>query len=142
MLKIPKMLAAREIAHLAKTTTAKGKGGNKGWDLDKSTFVWYHDGDSVATGPVYYTPKDANGVSEKLNGEYYVAITTNGKTILSCPKTFKDGVEVTKGSSTVAPAAAHEDDNTPDPAKKVLQNRQIFIVRDGQTFNIYGQKVQ
>ena len=120
----------------------KGKGGNKGWDLDKSTFVWYHDGDSVATGPVYYTPKDANGVSEKLNGEYYVAITTNGKTILSCPKTFKDGVEVTKGSSTVAPAAAPEDDNTPDPAKKVLQNRQIFIVRDGQTFNIYGQKVQ
>ena len=73
-------------------------------------------------------------MSEKLNGEYYVAITTNGKTILSCPKTFKDGVEVTKGSSTVAPAAAPEDDNTPDPAKKVLQNRQIF--------NIYGQKVQ
>jgi hypothetical protein len=29
MLKIPKMLAAREIAILAKTTDAKGKGGNK-----------------------------------------------------------------------------------------------------------------
>ncbi len=105
-----------------------------------TSYQWYHDGVAIpgATNANYYSEEvDADGNPQPLDGEYYVELTgTNGTTFKSCPQYFKEGEE----------AEAPIEDTTlqpyPAPAKKVLLNRQILILHDGNIYNIYGQKVE
>ncbi|MBR1877402.1 MAG: PKD domain-containing protein [Paludibacteraceae bacterium] len=105
-----------------------------------TAYQWYHDGVAIpgATNANYYSEAfDAEGKPLPLDGEYYVELTgTDGKVFKSCPQYIKEG------KKTEAPETEDTLQSNPAPAKKVLQNHQIFILHDGHTYNIYGQKVE
>ena len=104
-----------------------------------TSYQWYHDGVAIpgATNANYYSETfDADGNPQPLDGEYYVELTgTDGSTFKSCPQYFKEGEE------TEAPIGDTTTQSNQAPAQKVLLNRQILILHDGHTYNIYGQKV-
>jgi hypothetical protein len=58
--------------------------------------------------------------------------TVNGELPAKAVISFKEGV-TTGTTSTVAP--------TTDDVQKVLQNQQILIIRDGETYNILGEHI-
>lgn len=102
---------------------------NGGYEF--TAFQWYKNGQPIegATGAIYHSeePFDPNDV-------YTVALTdANGITIPSC--------EI----NPVAPPEKPDDattDPTASPAKKFLLKNQMVISKDGQLFNIFGQKVR
>ena len=115
----------------------KGYGGNTnpGWDF--IAYQWYYDGKPIegANTSVYHNPSGKTFAEDKLFGEFTVNLVQQGTTtwFMSCP--FSISADDTDDSST-------GDDSNPAPARKVMSNRQILIIRDGQTYNAYGQRVQ
>jgi len=102
----------------------KGFGGNKGYDF--VSYQWYHNDIEIpnATEPIYHTTEPF------VKGDtYYVVLTDkNGMVLPSCPKTIETVDDYNK------PNAA--------PAQKRLINKRIYIIRDGRTYDAYGQRVQ
>lgn len=102
----------------------KGFGGNKGYDF--VSYQWYHNDIEIpnATEPIYHTTEPF------VKGDtYYVVLTDkNGMVLPSCPKTIDKVDDYNK------PNAA--------PAQKRLINKRIYIIRDGRTYDAYGQRVQ
>ena len=117
---------------------------NNGWKF--IAYQWYKDDQKIdsltAQDPLYYTPYNEEGRHIKLEGVYYVELTReDGVKLKSCSQTFIDGKHP---ETKPAPAAQDEEQNdsaSSNTAQKILQNRQIRILRDGHTYNIYGQKV-
>lgn len=117
---------------------------NNGWKF--VAYQWYKDDQKIdsltAQDPLYYTPYNEEGRHIKLEGVYYVELTReDGVKLKSCSQTFIDGKHP---ETKPAPAAQDEEQNdsaSSNTAQKILQNRQIRILRDGHTYNIYGQKV-
>jgi hypothetical protein len=58
--------------------------------------------------------------------------TVNGEVPAKAVISFREGV-TTGTTSTVTP--------TTDGVQKVLQNQQILIIRDGETYNILGEHI-
>jgi len=98
-------------------------------------FQWYKNGEPIegATGAIYHSdiPFDPNDV-------YTVALTdTNGVTVNSCdiepealPEEPVEEPTVDEGTENAA------------PAQKLLYRNHMIIRKEGQLFNIYGQKIQ
>ena len=101
-----------------------GYGGNTGYDF--VAYQWFKNGTPIegATQSIYHTAEPFT-----LGDEYFVVLTDkNGMTLPSCSQTINDVPDFNQ------PNAA--------PAKKVLSNQHMYIVREGQTYTIYGHRVQ
>ena len=108
-----------------------GSAYNGGYEF--TAFQWYRNGEPIegATGAVYHSdiPFDPNDV-------YTVALTdSNGITIPSCEI-------IPKAQPKTDPEPAEDDTAANAPAQKLLYKSQMVIRKDGQMFNIFGQKVR
>lgn len=103
----------------------KGYGGNNAYDF--VAYQWFKNGMPIegATQSIYHTTEPFT-----LGDTYFVVLKDkNGLTLPSCPQTINEVPDFTPQENAA-------------PAQKVVSNQQMFIVREGQIYNIYGQKVQ
>lgn len=117
---------------------------NNGWKF--IDYQWYKDGQKIdsltAQDPLYYTPYNDEGRHIKLEGVYYVELTREDGVILkSCSQTFINGQHSKTEPDPAAQDEGQNDSASSNAAQKILQNRQIRILRDGHAYNIYGQKL-
>lgn len=101
-----------------------GYGGNTGYDF--VAYQWFKNGTPIegATQSIYHTAEPFT-----LGDEYFVVLTDkNGMTLPSCSQTINDVPDFNQTNAA--------------PAKKVLSNQHMYIVREGQTYTIYGHRVQ
>ena len=102
----------------------KGYGKNKGYDF--TAYQWYYNDEAIpnATESIYH-------VDGKLaSGTYYVVLTrADMEPLQSCPITVN------------ADELPSYDKNSA-PARKMIQNSRMVIVKDGRTYDIYGQRVE
>jgi hypothetical protein len=106
-----------------------GAGGNKVLKADFTAYQWYRNGAPItgATESILYL---GEGISFNKGDEVFVELTDkNGLTLPSCPQTL-----------TNIPDLSPQPNNA--PARKVIMNNNIVILRDEKSFNIYGQRVQ
>lgn len=105
-----------------------GYGGNTGYDF--KAYQWYLNYQPIegANEPVLYL---GDGITFTIGDVVYVELTNlSGVTIPSCPQTIY----------TVPDYTVPDYDNA--PARKVIKSQRMYILRDGQVFDIYGQRVQ
>ena len=97
---------------------------NGGYDFTGYTFQWYIDGQKIegATNAVYYSDVPfEEGQTFSVD-----VIAPDGKVLSACPQEYEEEF--------------FQPEPTQVPARKVLQNKQLYILRDGMMYDIYGQK--
>lgn len=103
-----------------------GFGGNEGYEF--RAYKWYRNDEEIvgANGPVLYLGED---VTFEVGDEVYVELTDmSGMTIRSCAQNIDHVPNYKDGQNA--------------PARKVIQNQRMIILREGQAYDIYGQKVK
>lgn len=101
-----------------------GYGGNDGYDF--VAYQWYRNGQPIegATASIYHTTEPYT-----QGDTYFVVLTDqNGLTLPSCPQTIN---EVPNLNPQQAPQAS-----------KIVKQQQMYILREGQLYTIYGQRIQ
>lgn len=101
-----------------------GTGGNTGFTF--TAYQWYHNGEVIpgATSSIYHSETPL-----PVGDTYAVELTDeNGEKLLSCPQTIYEK------------EAFQQKEQSAAPAQKMLQNNRFVIRREGNTYNIYGQK--
>lgn len=102
-----------------------GYGGNTGYDF--IAYQWYRNGLPIegATESIYHTTEPYT-----LGDEYFVVLTDKyGLTLPSCPQTINSVPNF------------NTQQNTPK-ASKVVDHQQMYIVREGIRYTIYGQRIK
>lgn len=97
---------------------------NGGYDFTGYTFQWYIDGQKIegATNAVYYSDVPfEEGQTFSVD-----VIAPDGKVLSACPQEYEEEF--------------FQPEPTQVPARKVIQNKQLYILRDGMMYDIYGQK--
>lgn len=101
-----------------------GTGGNPGFTF--TAYQWYHNGQPIpgATESIYHSETPL-----PVGDTYAVELTDeNGMKLLSCPQTIYEK------------EAFQQKTEAASPAEKMLMNSRFVIRREGNTYNIYGQK--
>ena len=102
----------------------KGYGGNTGYEFVE--YQWYRNGEAIpgATESIYHTE------APFIEGDvYYVELTDkNGMKLQSCPQEIKGVTEYPQPNAM--------------PTQKQLINNRIYIIREGRTYDTYGQRVK
>jgi hypothetical protein len=102
----------------------KGYGGNKLYDF--TAYQWYFNDEAIpnATKSIYH-------VEGKLaSGSYYVVLTrADLEALPSCPITINED-------------ELPDYDQSNAPAQKMIRNSRMVIIKDGRTYDVYGQRVE
>ena len=104
----------------------KGFGGNVNPGYDFVGYQWYRNGEAIsgATESIYHA---ANPFT--LNDSYYVVLTRADGVVLPSCELVIDNVPDFNQQGNGAPV-------------KVLQNQRMYILRDDQVYDIFGQRVK
>ena len=102
-----------------------GRGGNRGWEF--TGYQWYRNGEPIngATESVCHI----DGTFAVNDEVYVVLLDKNGQIIPSCPQTIE-----------TVPSFSEQSNDA--PARKMIVNRQMVIIKGDKTYDIYGQRVQ
>ncbi len=124
-IKYPESVVVQKFVNVLAVLNAQYNGG-----YDFVGFQWYKNGEILTgeTGAVYHT------IAPFSVGDTYSVELTDaaGNKLPSCDFEIK----TEPGYNTIQKEGEEE------PAQKLIQNNRIVIRRDGQTYNIFGQKVR
>lgn len=103
----------------------KGYGGNTSYEF--VAYQWYRNGELIpgATESIYHTDAPFNE-----GDTYYVELTDqNGMKLPSCSQRIETVPDYNPQPNAM-------------PAQKQLINNRIYILREGRTYDTYGQRVK
>ncbi len=124
-IKYPESVVVQKFVNVLAVLNAQYNGG-----YDFVGFQWYKNGEIIPgeTGAVYHT------IAPFSVGDTYSVELTDaaGNKLPSCDFEIK----TEPGYNTI------QEEGEEEPAQKLIQNNRIVIRRDGQTYNIFGQKVR
>ena len=124
-IKYPESVVVQKFVNVLAVLNAQYNGG-----YEFVGFQWYKNGEILPgeTGAVYHT------IAPFSVGDTYSVELTDaaGNKLPSCDFEIK----TEPGYNTI------QEEGEEEPAQKLIQNNRIVIRRDGQTYNIFGQKVR